>query len=61
MDAAKALQPAGAVYHCMDENGVKRVLKYKLTMVGSDSSPNDPHPPDCGVHLPESVRSLLPR
>ncbi|EMD1178687.1 amidohydrolase family protein, partial [Vibrio harveyi] len=24
MEAAKALQPAGAVYHCMDENDVKR-------------------------------------
>jgi N-acyl-D-amino-acid deacylase len=44
MDAAKVLQPAGAVYHCMDENDVKRVLKYKLTMVGSDGLPNDPHP-----------------
>ncbi|TFH92191.1 N-acyl-D-amino-acid deacylase family protein [Vibrio ouci] len=44
MEAAKALQPAGAVYHCMDENDVKRVLKYKLTMVGSDGLPNDPHP-----------------
>jgi len=44
VDAAKALQPAGAVYHCMDENDVKRVLKYKLTMVGSDGLPNDPHP-----------------
>lgn len=44
MEVAKALQPAGAVYHCMDENDVKRVLKYKLTMVGSDGLPNDPHP-----------------
>ncbi|MEF1173357.1 D-aminoacylase [Vibrio sinaloensis] len=44
LEAAKALQPAGAVYHCMDENDVKRVLKYKLTMVGSDGLPNDPHP-----------------
>lgn len=44
MEAAKALQPAGAVYHCMDESDVKRVLKYKLTMVGSDGLPNDPHP-----------------
>ncbi|MGX1926351.1 N-acyl-D-amino-acid deacylase family protein [Vibrio sp. NH-7] len=44
MEAAKALQPAGAVYHCMDENDVKRVLKYKLTIVGSDGLPNDPHP-----------------
>ncbi|EEY98663.1 N-acyl-D-amino-acid deacylase [Vibrio sp. RC586] len=44
MDTAKALQPAGAVYHCMDENDVKRVLKYKLTMIGSDGLPNDPKP-----------------
>lgn len=44
MDAAKALQPAGAVYHCMDEADVERVLKYRLTMVGSDGLPNDPHP-----------------
>ncbi len=44
MEAAKALQPAGAVYHCMDEQDVKRVLKYRLTMVGSDGLPNDPHP-----------------
>jgi len=44
IDAAKALQPAGAVYHCMDEADVERVLKYKLTMIGSDGLPNDPHP-----------------
>lgn len=44
MQAAKALLPAGAVYHCMAEQDVKRVLKYPLTMVGSDGLPNDPHP-----------------
>lgn len=44
MEAAKAMQPAGAVYHCMDEADVERVLKYRLTMVGSDGLPNDPHP-----------------
>lgn len=44
MEAAKAIQPAGAVYHCMDEADVERVLKHKLTMVGSDGLPNDPHP-----------------
>ena len=44
MAAAKAIQPAGAVYHCMDEADVERVLSYKLTMVGSDGLPNDPHP-----------------
>ncbi|MGF1750163.1 N-acyl-D-amino-acid deacylase family protein [Vibrio cionasavignyae] len=44
LEAANALQPAGAVYHCMDEADVERVLKYRLTMVGSDGLPNDPHP-----------------
>ncbi|MBE4592942.1 D-aminoacylase [Vibrio navarrensis] len=44
LQAAKALLPAGAVYHCMAEQDVKRVLKYPLTMVGSDGLPNDPHP-----------------
>ncbi|MGF1754365.1 D-aminoacylase [Vibrio makurazakiensis] len=44
MEAAKALQPAGAVYHNMDPLDVERVLKYKLTMIGSDGLPNDPNP-----------------
>lgn len=43
-DAAKRLQPAGAVYHGLHADDVKRVLKYKRTMVGSDGLPNDPHP-----------------
>ena len=44
MDTAKRLQPAGAVYHGLHPDDVKRVLKYKRTMVGSDGLPNDPHP-----------------
>lgn len=44
LEAAQALQPAGAVYHCMHEEDVKRVLKHKLTAIGSDGLPNDPHP-----------------
>ena len=44
MESAKRLQPAGAVYHGLHANDVKRVLKYKRTMVGSDGLPNDPHP-----------------
>ncbi|WP_163392956.1 N-acyl-D-amino-acid deacylase family protein [Enterovibrio norvegicus] len=43
-DAARALQPAGAVYHCMDEADVERVLQHRLTAIGSDGLPNDPHP-----------------
>ena len=42
--AARRLQPAGAVYHCMDEADVRRILSHPLTMVGSDGLPRDPRP-----------------
>lgn len=44
IEAARRLQPAGAVYHGLHPDDVKRVLKYKRTMIGSDGLPNDPHP-----------------
>ncbi len=44
LETARLLQPAGAVYHCMDEADVERVLQYRLTAIGSDGLPNDPHP-----------------
>ncbi|WP_172695831.1 amidohydrolase family protein, partial [Escherichia coli] len=44
LEAAKRLQPAGAVYHNMHEDDVRRVLSNRLTMVGSDGLPNDAHP-----------------
>lgn len=43
-DAARRLQPAGAVYHNMSEEDMRRVLAHPLTMIGSDGLPNDPHP-----------------
>ncbi len=43
-EAAKKLQPAGAVYHNMHEKDVERVLKYADCMIGSDGLPNDEHP-----------------
>jgi len=43
-EAASRLQPAGAVYHNMREDDVRRVLSHPLTMVGSDGLPNDPMP-----------------
>ncbi|MEQ3528042.1 D-aminoacylase [Pseudoalteromonas sp. XMcav11-Q] len=43
-DAAKRLQPAGAVYHCMLEDDVQRFVSYEHSMVGSDGLPCDPHP-----------------
>ncbi|WP_136248054.1 N-acyl-D-amino-acid deacylase family protein [Halomonas borealis] len=44
MEAARHLQPAGAVYHNMSEDDMRRVLAHPLAMVGSDGLPNDPHP-----------------
>ncbi|ART62981.1 N-acyl-D-amino-acid deacylase family protein [Kushneria marisflavi] len=44
MEAAKRLQPAGAVYHNMSEADMTRILAHPLAMVGSDGLPNDPHP-----------------
>jgi N-acyl-D-amino-acid deacylase len=44
LEAAKRLQPAGAVYHCMDEEDVMRFLKYSKTMIGSDGLPDKRHP-----------------
>lgn len=43
-EAARRLQPAGAVYHCMDEADVRRILAHPLTMIGSDGLPRDPRP-----------------
>lgn len=42
--AARRLQPAGAVYHCMDDCDVDRILAHRLTMIGSDGLPCDPRP-----------------
>lgn len=44
LDAAKKLQPAGAVYHGMSEQDVQKILVHPLTMVGSDGLPVDPLP-----------------
>lgn len=45
-EAARRLQPAGAIYHSMDEMDMRRILAHPETMVGSDGLPNDarPHP-----------------
>ena len=46
IEAAKKLQPAGAIYHCMSEEDVRAILAHPGTMIGSDGLPNDafPHP-----------------
>lgn len=43
-EAAKKLIPAGAVYHGMNEQDVRAILRYPRTMIGSDGLPKDPHP-----------------
>ena len=44
LDAARRLQPAGAIYHSMSEADVRRILAHPATVVGSDGLPNDPNP-----------------
>jgi N-acyl-D-amino-acid deacylase len=44
IDAARRLQPAGAVYHNMQADDVRRILSHPATVVGSDGLPNDPLP-----------------
>lgn len=43
-EAVRRLQPAGALYHLMDEDEVQRVLIHPLAMIGSDGLPFDPMP-----------------
>ncbi len=46
IEAARRLQPAGAIYHGMSEVDVRAILAHPRTMIGSDGLPNDafPHP-----------------
>lgn len=44
VEAARRLQPAGAIYHSIDEDDMRAVLKHPLTMIGSDGLPLDPRP-----------------
>jgi N-acyl-D-amino-acid deacylase len=43
-DAAKRLDPAGAIYFQMNEDDVRRVMSFPLAMIGSDGLPHDAHP-----------------
>ena len=42
--AAVRLQPAGAIYHSISEQDMRRILVHPATMIGSDGLPNDPRP-----------------
>ena len=44
LDAARQLQPAGAIYHSISEADMRRILAHPATMIGSDGLPNDPRP-----------------
>jgi N-acyl-D-aspartate/D-glutamate deacylase len=44
LDAAKRLRPAGAIYHSIDEQDMRRILAHPATMIGSDGLPWDQHP-----------------
>ena len=44
LEAAQKLQPAGAVYHGMHEDDVRKFISLPYSMIGSDGLPCDPHP-----------------
>ncbi len=44
LQAAKRLQPAGAIYHSISEEDMRSILRHPATMIGSDGLPNDPRP-----------------
>jgi N-acyl-D-amino-acid deacylase len=44
IEAARRLQPAGAIYHSISEEDMRRILQHPATMIGSDGLPNDPLP-----------------
>ena len=44
LEAAKKLQPAGAVYFSINEEDMKKIISHPKTMIGSDGLPHDPHP-----------------
>lgn len=44
IEAARRLQPAGAIYHSISEDDMRRILQHPATMIGSDGLPNDPLP-----------------
>ncbi len=44
IDAARRLQPAGAIYHSIAEQDMRRILAHPATMIGSDGLPHDPRP-----------------
>ena len=44
VDAARRLQPAGAIYHSISEEDMRAILRHPGTMIGSDGLPNDPLP-----------------
>lgn len=43
-EAARLLQPAGAIYHSISEDDMRRILAHPATMIGSDGLPLDPRP-----------------
>ena len=44
LEAARRLQPAGAIYHSISEQDMRRILAHPATMIGSDGLPHDPRP-----------------
>jgi N-acyl-D-amino-acid deacylase len=44
LEAGRRLQPAGAIYHSIAEEDMRKILAHPATMIGSDGLPHDPRP-----------------
>ncbi|MGA8670826.1 MAG: amidohydrolase family protein, partial [Terracidiphilus sp.] len=44
LETARRLQPAGAIYHSISEEDLRRIMAHPSTMIGSDGLPCDPRP-----------------
>jgi len=44
VEAARRLKPAGAIYHSIAEEDMRRILAHPATMIGSDGLPEYPRP-----------------
>ena len=60
-EAARRLQPAGAIYHSISEDDMRRILCHPATMIGSDGLPNDPAAASATLgHIPEGAGAIQP-
>lgn len=59
LEAARQLRPAGAIYHSISEEDMRRILSHPATMIGSDGLP--PNPRDPAPHPHPRLWGTFPR